>query len=105
MVPSVSYLGHVIDANGLRPLPEKVQAIQHAPTPKNVTELKSYLGLLTYFGKFLPNLSTCLAPFYKLLSKHEKWEWSSEQESNVISAQCSECQSEEIQPSAGKRRE
>ena len=80
MVPSVSYLGHVIDANGLRPLPEKVQAIQHAPTPKNVTELKSYLGLLTYYGKFLPNLSTCLAPFYKLLSKHEKWEWSSEQE-------------------------
>ena len=80
MVPSVSYLGHVIDANGLRPLPEKVQAIQHAPTPKNVTELKSYLGLLTYFGKFLPNLSTCLAPFYKLLSKHEKCEWSSEQE-------------------------
>ena len=76
----MSYLGHVIDANGLRPLPEKVQAFQHAPTPKNVTELKSYLGLLTYYEKFLPNLSTCLAPFYKLLSKHEKCEWSSEQE-------------------------
>ena len=80
MVPSVSYLGHVIDANGLRPLPEKVQAIQQAPTSKNVTELKSYLRLLTYYGKFLPNLSTRLASLYKLLSKHEKWEWSSEQE-------------------------
>ena len=50
MVPSVSYLGHVIDANGLHPLPDKVQAIEDAPMPKNVTELKSYLGLLTYYG-------------------------------------------------------
>ena len=56
MVPSVSYLGYVIDANGVRPLPEKIAAIRQAPTPKNVTELKSYLGLLTYYGKFLPNL-------------------------------------------------
>ena len=73
MIPSVSYLGHIIDANGLRPLPEKIQAIQQACTPKNMTELKSYLGLLTYYGKFLPNLSTRLAPLYKLLSKNEMW--------------------------------
>ena len=42
MAPSVAYLGHVIDAEGLHPLPNKVHAIQQAPTPKNVTELKSY---------------------------------------------------------------
>ena len=48
MVPSVPYLGHVIDEKGLDPLPEKVEAIRQAPTPKNVTELKWYLGLLTY---------------------------------------------------------
>ena len=40
----------------LYPLPEKVEAIHQAPTPKNVTELKSYLGLLTCYGKFLLNL-------------------------------------------------
>ena len=66
MAPSVTYLGHVIGAKGLHPLPDKVQAIQQAPTPKNVTELKSYLGLLTYYGKFLPNLSSRLAPLYEL---------------------------------------
>ena len=57
MVPSVPYLGYVVDADGVRPLPEKIKAIRQAPTPKNVTELKSYLGLLTYYGKFLSNLS------------------------------------------------
>ena len=80
MVPSVDYLGYVIDAQGLRPHPDKALAIQQAPTPLNVTQLKSYLGLLSYYGKFLPNLSTLLAPLYKLLGKDIQWEWSSEQE-------------------------
>ena len=76
MVPSVTYLGYVIDTEGLRPLPEKVEAIRQAPTPRNVAELKSYLGLLTYYGKFLPNLATHLAPLYKLLGKNVPWSWS-----------------------------
>ena len=48
-VPSVSYLGHKIDAEGLHPLPDKVQAIQEAPSPTNVQELKAYQGLLTNY--------------------------------------------------------
>ena len=75
MVPSVTYLGHIIDAQGLHPLPDKVEAIQQAPAPRNVTELKSYLGLLTYYGKFLPNLATRLASLYRLLSKDVPWRW------------------------------
>ena len=73
MAPSVSYLGYVIDSKGLHPLPDKVQAIQDAPTPRNVQELKSYLGLLTYYGKFIPNLATHLAPLYELLGKEIVW--------------------------------
>ena len=57
---TVEFLGYKIDANGLHPLPEKVRAIKCAPKPRNVTELKAYLGLLTYYGHFLPNLSTVL---------------------------------------------
>ena len=67
MVPTVSFLGHRIDADGLHPLDDKVRAIEAAPTPTNVTELKSYLGLLMYCGKFHSNLATKLAPLYKLL--------------------------------------
>ena len=80
MVPSVSYLGHKIDADRLHPLPDKLQAVKAAPTPRNVSELKSYLGLLTYYGKFLPNLSTHLEPLYRLLAKDSKWKWTKVQE-------------------------
>ena len=79
LVPSVSYLGHLIDSEGLHPLPSKVKAIQDAPTPRNVQELKAYLGLLTYYGKFLPNLSTVLAPLYELLRKNQHWKWCASQ--------------------------
>jgi len=48
MAPSVVYLGHRIDEQGLHPVAEKLQALQEAPRPTNVSELKSYLGLLTY---------------------------------------------------------
>ena len=63
---SVEFLGHLVDGQGLRPLPEKTRAVQEAPTLTNVTELKAYLGLISYYGKFLPNLSTHLASLYKL---------------------------------------
>ena len=73
MNPSVSYLGHRIDAEGLHPLPDKVQAIVDAPDPQNVQELKSYLRLLSYHGRFLSNLSSVLAPLYRLLRKDYRW--------------------------------
>ena len=80
MAQSVSYLGHKIDAEGLHPLSDKLQAVKEAPTPRNVSELKSYLGLLTYYGKFLPNLATQLLPLYQLLTKNCKWKWTKSQE-------------------------
>ena len=75
MKPEVDYLGHKIDKTGLHPLPNKVQAIQDAATPLSVHELKSYLGLLTYCNKFLPQLSSTLFPLYRLLQKDFQWSW------------------------------
>ena len=75
MTPSVTYLGHVIDKEGLRPVNDKVKAIKNAPIPQNVSQLKSYLGLLNYYGKFLPNLSSKLAPLYQLLKVNQPWCW------------------------------
>ena len=75
MAPSVVYLGHKIDAQGLPPLPDKVRAIQEAPKPRSMSKLKSYLGLLSYYSKFLPNLVTVLAPLYGLLQQSRKWRW------------------------------
>ena len=74
------FLGHKVDVTGLHPVHEKVQAIQEAHTPSNVTELKAYLGLLNYYNKFLANLSTVLAPVHKLLQKDTKWQWGEAQQ-------------------------
>ena len=75
MRPSVTYLGHKIDSEGLHTLPERVRAVEEAPAPKSVSGLKSYLGMLTYYSKFLPNLSTTLHALYTLLRKDVHWNW------------------------------
>lgn len=75
MKPSVEYLGHTIDAQGLHPTQKKVKAIKEAPSPKNITELRSFLGILNYYSKFLPQMSTKLKPLYDLLHKNAKFTW------------------------------
>lgn len=73
---SVSYLGHVIDAEGIHPMQAKCEAIAKAAVPTTTTEFKSFLSLLSYYGKFISNLSTLIAPMTSLLQKDAKWEWS-----------------------------
>ena len=80
MATEVDYLGHRIDAEGLHPLADKVRAVQEAPSPRSVSELKSYLGLLSYYGKFLPSLSSILAPLYRLLKVSVRWQWSDKEQ-------------------------
>ncbi|CAM1324956.1 Uncharacterised protein r2_g3383 [Pycnogonum litorale] len=72
---SLSYLGHIINSEGIRPRKDKIKAIEEAPKPSNVAELRSYLGLLNYYHRFLPKLSSELGPLHRLLQKDVKWEW------------------------------
>ena len=74
------YLGHIISAAGLKPSPHKIKAIVDAPQPTKVSELKSFLGLISYYAKFLPNLADLLAPLYKLLQKNQRRHCSTEQD-------------------------
>ena len=73
---SVEYLGHRITNTGLQTSSKKVKAVQLAPKPKNVRELHSFLGLLHYYGKFMPNLATLLHPLNDLLQAGRQWHWS-----------------------------
>ena len=52
LLPEVEYLGHKITKNVLKPSDAKLEAISKAPIPKNVSELKAFLGLVNYYGKF-----------------------------------------------------
>ncbi|XP_054708231.1 uncharacterized protein K02A2.6-like [Uloborus diversus] len=76
MQTKVEFLGHIIDEFGIHPTEEKVSAIKNIKTPQNVTELKSFLGLLNYYAKFIKNSSTLLSPLYELLNKDVPWIWS-----------------------------
>ena len=75
---NVEYLGHNLSSEGIRPLSNKVDGILNAPTPTNVSELKSFLFMLNYYGKFLPNLSIEMKPLYNLLHQDVNWNWSKE---------------------------
>ena len=52
MLTSIEYLGHYITDKGLQPTDKKVKAIQTAPAPRDLTQLKSFLGLVNYYSKF-----------------------------------------------------
>jgi hypothetical protein len=75
----VVYLGHKITKEGLQPTDGKVRAVKEFPTPTNVSKLRSFLGMLSQYRKFLPNMAATLAPLYALLQKNSNWEWGSKQ--------------------------
>ena len=72
---SPTYLGHKIDEEGQHPITELVKAINAGQSPQNVHQLKAYLGLLNYYGRFIPIFATRLAPLYKLLKANQQWKW------------------------------
>ena len=74
----IEYVGYEVDKDGRHPMQDKVKAIREAPHPTNVQELRSYLGLLNFYGNFIPNLSTLLSPLHELLHQKTKWSWSTE---------------------------
>ena len=76
MVKEIKYLGHILTRYGIKPNTEKIKAIVEALAPQNVTQLKSFVGMVMYYNKFLKNLNVILAPMYILLKKEQKWVWS-----------------------------
>lgn len=74
----IKYLGHVLDRNGLRPDPAKIEAIVNMPPPKQTSEVRSFLGAVNYYGKFVPQMRNLRYPLDELLKKDGSWQWNSE---------------------------
>ena len=68
------FLGHVIEAKGISPDPEKIIAIQNILPPKNVTQLWSFLGLAGYYRRFIQGFSAIAQPLNQLLHIDTKYE-------------------------------
>ena len=84
MVLSVEFLGYRVDREGRHPTDEKIAPIKGALSSKNVAELRSSLGLLNYYGNFIPNLSTLLQLLHELPRKGVKWAWTEESEKAFV---------------------
>lgn len=69
------YLGYIVDKQGLRVDPEKVTAILNIPTPTNVSEMRRFLGMASWYRRFVKDFSTIISPLTELLRKNRKWVW------------------------------
>ena len=85
-VENVEYLGYMIDEEGIHPVEKAIKAIEKLPRPTSVTELKSFLRLINYYRRFLPNLAHVLAPLHKLLQKDSEWLWTDIQDKAFLAA-------------------
>ena len=74
----VHYLGFVISELGLQTSEDKVRAIVNAPAPIDVATLQSFLGLVNFYNRFVPDISTVLHLLNQLLRKDAAWNWSDE---------------------------
>lgn len=79
-VSEIMFLGHKLTRKGIYPDGDKLETIKNFREPKTMEETRSFLGLVDYVAKFLPDLATATEPLRKLTRKNEKFEWKSPQE-------------------------
>lgn len=76
----LDYLGHVIGIHGVSTDPEKVMAVQHWPIPKNLKQLRGFLGLAGYYRKFIKGYGILTKPLTELLKKDVKYKWEQQEQ-------------------------
>ena len=81
MQKSIKYLGDVLDASGLRPDPDKVEAIFKAPQLQNREQLEIFLGMMQYNGRHVSELSTLSGPLNEHRRKNVVFKWTPKQQS------------------------
>lgn len=74
---SIRYLGHIVDKEGLKPLPDNLNSIKCFPVPNTLRKLRRFLGLANYYRDFIPNFSGIVAPLTDLTKYRHKFKWNS----------------------------
>ena len=72
----VEYLGHIITPEGLRTNPRLVASVREFPVPQNVQNIRRFLGLASYYRKFVPSFAEVAQPLYQLTCKGVSFSWS-----------------------------
>ena len=86
MQNEVIYLGYKINMDSIFLVKEKIDAIKSTKEPTNVSELKSFLGLLYYYHRHFQNFADTLKPLHNLLRKGVKWEWTEKEQTSFEKA-------------------
>nr|CAD2199249.1 unnamed protein product [Meloidogyne enterolobii] len=76
----IKFLGHVITSKGISPDPKRSEAIHKMPAPHDISSLRSFLGALNYYGKFIKTMREIRAPLDELLRKDTEWVWTEKQQ-------------------------
>lgn len=79
-VTELEFLGHKLSAAGITPTNSKIEAIKNFRTPSCMEEVRSFLGLVNFVGKFIPNLATITEPLRLLTKKNAPFQWTSNQQ-------------------------
>ena len=74
----VPYLGYVISKHGIRPDPARTDQVKHFPTPKDVTQVRQFIGLASYYRRFIPGFAKVASPLHALTRKGVTFAWSAE---------------------------
>ena len=72
------YLGHLVTKEGLKPDPDKIEAVQEMPKPDSVKAVRRFCGFVNYLAKFMPKLSEVMEPIRNLTGKENEWKWTHE---------------------------
>lgn len=80
----IEFLGYKINSEGVRPSENKINAITKFPAPKTVHQLRQFLGLISYFRKFIKNCALMTSSLTRLLKKDCPWSWNSDHENAFI---------------------
>lgn len=76
----IRYLGFLVSAEGVRPDPRKIQALQKFPQPRNLTELRRFVRMTNFYRRFIRNFARIVASISKLLRNEVPWQWANEQQ-------------------------
>ena len=79
-VSKVKVLCHIVSSEGIAAVPEKIEAIRNLATPRNVAEVRSFLGMVNHVSKFADHLASKTKPLKELLKKKNIWVWGQPQD-------------------------